>query len=477
MNANKKSVITNLIWRFLERCGAQGVGFVVSIVLARLLSPSDYGILPLVTVFTAILQVFVDSGFANSLIQKKDADDTDFSTVFYFNMTMCTVLYLVMFFAAPFIAKFYNMPELTPVVRVLSLSLIISGIKNVQQAYVSRNMIFKKFFYATLGGTIGAAIIGITMAYMGYGVWALVVQRLFNMATDTLILWWTVKWRPKWKFSLKRLKGLFSFGWKLLASNLLNTIYQRLRSLIIGKMYTTADLAFYSKGEHFPSFVISNVNSSIQSVLFPTMSNIQDKKELVRAVVRRSIKTSSYILLPLMAGLAVVARPVVSVLLTDKWLPAVPYLQLGCIIYAFIPIHSANLQAIKAIGRSDIFLKLEIIKKVIGVIAILVSVPFGVFAIAFSGLLNTIVASVVNAFPNKKLLDYGYVDQIKDIMPAVICSVFMGLGVWLIGLLPIAPLLLLVIQVLSGGLIYILLSVVFKLESFNYVINTIKSFL
>ena len=212
------NVISNFIWRFLERCGAQGVTFVVSVVLARLLDPDVYGTIALVMIFTTIMQVFVDSGMGNALIQKKDADDLDFSSVFWFNMTMCTVLYLLMFIAAPFIADFYNMPDLTPVVRVLSLILIISGVKNVQQAYVSRNMMFKKFFFSTLGGTIGAAIIGITMAYLDFGVWALVTQMLFNAAVDTTILWITVKWRPKKIFSLERLKGLFSFGWKLLVS-------------------------------------------------------------------------------------------------------------------------------------------------------------------------------------------------------------------------------------------------------------------
>lgn len=475
MNTSKKSVITNLIWRFLERCGSQGVSLLVSIILARLLSPSDYGILPLVTVFTAILQVFVDSGFANALIQKKDADDIDFSTVFYFNTVMCLVLYLVLFLAAPLIAKFYNMPQLTAIVRVLSLTLVISGLKNIQQAYVSRKMIFKKFFFATLGGTIGAGVVGIVMAYIGFGVWALVAQQLFNMAVNTLVLWLTVKWRPKLVFSFKRLKSLFSFGWKLLASNIINTIYTRIRSLIIGKMYTTADLAYYSKGEHFPSFINSNINSSIQSVLFPAMANAQDEKERVRAMTRRSIKTTTYILLPLMIGLAVVAEPFVRLVLTDKWLPAVPYLQLGCVIYAFTPIHTANLQAIKAIGRSDVFLKLEIIKKIFSTVIIIISAPFGVFALAFSGLINTFVSSIVNTFPNKKLLNYRYFDQLRDIFPALFCALAMGVVVWFVGLIKMNMILSLIVQVLTGAVVYLLLSVMFKLESFYYLLGIIKT--
>ena len=264
-----KSVTSNRIWRFLERCGAQGVTFLVSIVLARLLDPSVYGTVALVTVFTAILQVFVDSGMGNALIQKKDADDLDFSSVFYFNLSACILLYVGMFFAAPLIASFYNMPDLTPVIRVSSLTLIISGVKNIQQAYVSSHLLFKKFFFATLGGTIGAAVIGIWMAWKGYGVWALVAQHLFNATLDTIILWVTVKWRPKRVFSLERLKGLFSYGWKLLVSALLDTGYNNLRSLIIGKLYTSADLAFFNRGKQFPNLVVTNINTSIDSVLLP----------------------------------------------------------------------------------------------------------------------------------------------------------------------------------------------------------------
>lgn len=266
MSSNDK-VIKNFLWRFFERCGAQGVSFVVQIVLARILAPDVYGTIALITVFTTILQVFVDSGMGNALIQKKNADNLDFSSVFYFNIVVCIILYICMFFAAPLIAVFYENNELVPVIRVLSLTLVISGIKNVQQAYVSRTMQFKKFFFSTLAGTIGAAIIGIALAYNGFGVWALVAQQIFNATLDTIVLWITVKWRPEKKFSLKRLKGLFSYGWKLLASSLLNQIYSEITTLIIGKVYTTTDLAQYNRGNTFPMFIINNVNSSIDSVL------------------------------------------------------------------------------------------------------------------------------------------------------------------------------------------------------------------
>ena len=258
-----KNIVSNFIWRFAERCGAQLVSFVVSIVLARILAPEDYGTIALVTVFTAILQVFVDSGLGTALIQKKDADDLDFSSVFYFNFSICLVLYAVMFIVAPYIAIFYEDMTLTSVIRVLSLTIVISGVKGIQQAYVSRNMLFKRFFFSTIGGTIFSAFLGIGLAFSGCGVWALVAQQLSNTMIDTLILWITVKWKPKKEFSWKRLRTLFSYGWKLLVSSLLDTVYNNLRNLIIGKMYSSADLAYYNQGDKFPKIIVTNINITV----------------------------------------------------------------------------------------------------------------------------------------------------------------------------------------------------------------------
>lgn len=475
MNKNfKMDIMVNLIWRFAERVGAQVVTLVVSIILARLLNPEVYGTIALVTVFTTILQVFVDSGLGNALIQKKEADDLDFSSVFYFNLFMCFILYLLMFIFAPLIAAFYNQPELKAIVRVISLSIILSGIKNVQQAYVSRNMLFKRFFFATLGGTIGAAVIGIWMAYNGYGVWALIAQSLFNQTVDTLILWITVKWRPKRLFSVQRLKALLSYGWKLFASSLLDTIYNQLRALIIGKMYTAQDLAFYNKGNTWPNLITVNINSSIDSVLFPAMSSIQDDVEKIRSMTRRAIKTSSYIMMPIMIGLAVCVEPLVSLLLTDKWMPIVPYMRIFCFTYAFYPIHTANLNALKALGRSDIFLKLEVIKKIVGVIAVLATMWFGVWPMACSLLVTSVISQIVNSWPNRKLLNYSYIQQLLDILPEMILAGIMGLIIWFVQYLPIPNYLILIIQVVGGALIYLFGSYVFKFDSFNYLYQMIK---
>lgn len=473
---NSKKTINGLAWRFAERCGAQGVTLLVSIILARLLDPSIYGTIALVTVFTTIMQVFVDSGMGNALIQKKDADDLDFSTVFYFNIVMCLTLYIIMLFSAPVIAAFYQMPELTPIVRVASLMLIISGVKNVQQAYVSRNMLFKRFFFSTLGGTVSAAVVGIIMAYIGYGVWALVVQMLVNSLVDTIVLWFSVKWRPKRMFSFSRLKALFSFGWKLLLSGLLDTIWNDLRQLIIGKLYTANDLAFYNQGDKFPKVFAVNINSSFDSVIFPVMSAEQDDPIRVKIMTRRAIKTSAYIMMPMMIGLAVCAEPLVRLILTEKWLPCVFFMRIFCFTYAFYPIHTANLNAIKAMGRSDLFLKLEIIKKVVGFSILIATMWISVEIMACSLLLTSMLSQLINSWPNKKLLNYSYFEQFHDIAPSLGLSVGMGAAVFCVSFIGLSDILTLLIQIVIGITLYLLGSQLFHLESFVYVLSIIKDY-
>lgn len=472
-----KSIFSNFFWRFAERCGAQIIQFIVSLVLARILAPEAYGTIALVLVFSQILQVFVDSGLGNALIQKKDADDLDFSSVFWFNVVWCLILYGIVFFCAPLISNFYNDESLTAIVRVLCLMVIISGLKNVQQAYVSRTMQFKRFFWATLGGTLVSAVAGIGLALLGFGVWALVAQKLVNLFIDTTVLWFTVKWRPKWMFSFQRLKGLFSFGWKLLVSALIDTIYNNLRQLIIGKFYSKSDLAYYNQGKQFPNIIVTNINTSIDSVLLPTMSKSQDDPARVKQMTRRAIKTSTYIMAPLMMGIAFCADTIVGLILTDKWMPCVPFLQVFCITYMFYPIHTANLNAIKAMGRSDLFLILEIMKKAIGLIVMFSTIWFGVMVMAYSLLFTSVVSQVINSWPNKKLMKYSYLEQIKDIMPGILIAVFMGVCVKLIEFLPFGlPLVVtLILQIIVGITIYVLLSKLFKLESFEYLLGIVKS--
>lgn len=472
--SENNSTIANFIWRFTERTAAQLVTFVVSIILARILSPEYYGTIALVTVFTTILQVFVDSGLGTALIQKKDADDLDFSSVFFFNMFMCVVLYIVMYIASPYIAAFYNDKGLTPIIRFISLTIIISGVKGIQQAYVSRNMLFKRFFFSTIGGTIASAIIGIILAYRGYGVWALAIQQVSNTAIDTLILWLTVKWKPKFMFSFQRLKRLLRFGWKLLVSALLDTIYGNLRNLIIGKKYTSADLAYFDQGDKLPKAIVTNINVSIDSVLLPTMSKMQDKTEAVRTLTRRAIRISVYIVAPLMIGFACCADSLVRLVLTDKWLPCVPFIRILSVSYLFWPIHTANLNAIKAVGRSDIFLKLEVIKKAVGLALLLSTMWFGVKIMAYGLIVECLLGLIVNTWPNKKLLHYGYIDQMRDIAPSVLLSMAMGVAVYCVGLISMPEIVKVVAQITLGIVIYVAGSGIFHMKEFEYLIKKLR---
>ena len=476
MAFTKRDVFINFIWKLAERSGSQAISFIIAIILARLLMPSDYGTVALVMVFLTILQVFADSGFGVALIQKKNADDIDFSSVFYVNIAVGTLLYVIMWLAAPTIASFYGMPDLVALVRVMSLVLLINSLRNVQQAYVSKHMIFKRFFYATLGGSIASAAVGISMAYLGFGVWALVAQQLANSAIGTAILWFTVNWRPKFVCSLDRLKGLFSFGWKMLSSALLDTGYQQLRQLIIGKLYSPSDLAFFNQGQKFPNLIVTNINASIDSILLPTMASEQDHRERVRDMTRRAIKASIFIMAPMMMVLAFSSTNVVTLVLTEKWLPCVPFLCIFCINYMFWPVHTANLNAINALGRSDIFLKLEIIKKVVGISVLLFTMQYSVMAMAYGMLLTGVLSQIINSWPNRKLLGYGYLHQLRDLLPSIALAVVSRAVAYGIGMmqLPIHLALVIALQVIVGAVTYLALSYLFRVDSLLYLFQIIK---
>ena len=413
-NNLKNQVFSGMIWRMGERITAQLVTFFISVVLARILSPDDYGAIAMVMVFINIANIFVVNGFGSSLIQGKDVDDVDFSSVFYFNIIFSAVLYLILFLTAPLIASFYGLEILCPVLRLLGLRLILAGVNSVQQAYVSKNMLFKKFFWSTLFGTVISGIVGLIMALRGMGIWALVTQYLVNTTTDTVVLWITVRWRPKRVFSFQKLKKLFSYGWKLLCSGLLFQGSNEIANLIIGKKYTSADLAYYTRGNQIPSLIVNNVNTSISSVLFPALSKNQTDLDAVRSITRRSIQVTSFIMIPLLLGVFATADQIINCLLTEKWAFTVPYLRLYCLYYMIQPIQTANLEAIKAIGRSDISLKLEIIKRSLYLVILLACVPFGVLVIAIGNVVSSYIRSVINSYPNKKLINYSIGMQLAD---------------------------------------------------------------
>ena len=454
MNSNnlKNKAFSGMIWKFMERICAQVVSLIVSIVLARILMPDDYSIVSIVTIFFTFCNVFISGGLNTALIQKKDADVEDYSTVLHTSMFVALILYMVMFFLAPSIANLYSKQILIPVIRIMSLTFFINAFKSVLSAYTSSNLQFKKFFFSTIVGTIISAFVGIYMAINGYGAWALVAQQMTNSLLDTLILYLTTKYRIIFKVSFKKLKSLFSYGWKIFVSSIISVIYDQINPLIVGVKYTSKDLAYYSKGQSYPGLINSTISDTLQSVLFPIMSKVQDNKEMVLSVTRKYIKVASYVIFPMMIGLFSVSDIFVEVVLTEKWLPIVPYIQIFCFSYMLNIIQVGNLQAIKAIGRSDIKLILEIVKKSFYLIIIILFVILSKnpIVLALSSIVCTVFATVVNTYPNRKLLGYKYKYQLSDLLPNLIISIIMGIVVYLMKYIQISKFLILILQVFIG---------------------------
>lgn len=467
----KNGLAENLFWKFFERISAQTVSLVVSVVLARLLSPTDYGVVAIVMIFITFANIFVSDGFGSALIQKKDATVLDYCSVLYFNIFFSIVLYFLLFFIAPLIANFYGEGYriLVPVLRVLALRLPLTAINSVQQAYVSKNMMFRKFFLSTLCGTIISGFVGIVMAYKDFGVWALVYQYLVSTSVNSVVLAIVIKKVPRFIFSFRSIKELFPFGARVLGVGLLSTGYQEVRALVIGKIYSSADLAYFDKGKQFPTLLMTNINVSISSVLFPKMANEQNDIGKLKETTRRSIRLSSYLVMPMLLGLAVVAEPFVSVVLTEKWLPCVPLLQASCLMYLFQPIHSANMQAIKASGRGDIYFWLEFAKKAVEIIVLICIVSISVKAIAISMAVCANVFTLFNAYPNKKLINYGFKEQMQDIFPNLAMSLFMMVCISPISFIHVSPLIKLVVQVFLGALIYLAVSICTQNKEFSII--------
>ena len=475
----KSSITRGLAWKLLERFGVHGIQFVLQIILARLLDPAHYGALSLMIIFATLANVFIQNGFNTALIQNKDTSDEDFSSVFWITLLIAVGLYGGLYFAAPLIAQFYEMPEIVSPFRVLTLILLPGAFNSIQLAKVSREMNFRKVFFGNISGIIVSGTAGVVIAFLGGGLWALVAQSLLGSVVPCMVMWFTVRFRPKLVCNLVRVKVLFRFGWKLLVSSLIDTLYQDLRSLVIGKKYDAGTLGYYNRGKQFPQLIINSVNSSVVSVMLPAMSQKQSDPAALKSMMRRSISISAYVIFPMMAGLAGVSVPLVTLLLTEKWLPCVPYLIIYCVTLAFYPVHSCNLQAINAMGRSDLFLKLELIKKSYGIVALVIAVFCfeSPIAIALTGIITTVISCFVNAYPNRKLVGYSYRQQMADILPTLLLSAAMGVAVWSVLLLGLSNLVTLLIQIPLGILIYLFGSWLFKMESFTYLLTMIKGYL
>ena len=419
----KSKVAKGAVWTLMEKLSTQAVGFVVGMVLARLLPPNDYGTVALTAIFFAVANVLVDGGFGGALIQKKDADDLDFNSVFYLNVMLSLLAYVTLFFAAPWIASFYDTPELTAIVRVSAICFLFNAVNAIQNAELTKKMLFHLSFRISLITCFTSAVCGITLAFLGFGVWALVWSSLITGFVGVIARWFIIAWRPRLMFSFGRIKPLFSFGWKMALSALLDGVFTELNGLLIGKFYTKADIAFVNKGRALPSLAMNQVNETLGRVAFPALVLLQDDREKLRDAMRRMIKCSTFLVFPLMVWVATCTYSVLRLLYGTQWVPAAPYMMLACFTFALWPFHTINLKGIVAVGRSDIFLKLEIIKKTACLVIILFSYRLGVFPwMAISAFVLGPFSVAVNSWPNRRLLGYTIGMQLRDVMPtAIIC--------------------------------------------------------
>ncbi len=475
----RNKIASGLFWKLIERFSVYGMQFVLQVVLARLLSPEHYGTLSLMIIFTTLANVFIQNGFNTALIQNKEVTEEDYNSVFWISLIIATILYGALYVGAPIIADFYNMPDIVRPFRVLILMLFPGAFNSIQVAKATRNMDFKLIFKSNLAGTIVSGVAGIILAYLGTGLWALVIQTLLNVLIACIVMKFSVKWKLRLVCNIKRIKKLFSFGWKLLVSSLIDTLYQDIRSLVIGKKYNSATLGHYNRGKQFPQLLINVINGAVQSVMLPAMSAEQDDRVQMKSLMRNSIMISAYVVFPMMAGLAAVAEPLVSLILTDKWLPCVPFMQIYCFSLAFYPVHSCNLQTINAMGRSDIFLKLELIKKGYGMATLCMAVYFfdTPIAIAMTGVITTVISCFVNAYPNKKLINYSYLAQMRDILPSFIASMLMFIIVLPIRNVKASSWIVLFLQIIVGVCTYLIISIIAKIKPFILLKKSLETYL
>ena len=476
MDSSKQKVAGGLFWSYGERIMAQLVSLIVSIVLARLLDPENYGVISIVMIFITLCDAIVTGGFGNSIVQKKDADELDVNTMLICSVATSFFLYVILFLAAPFIADFYQMEIIRPILRVLGLRLLISGVNSIQRAWIQKRMLFKRFFISTSFGTIISAVVGISMAYMGAGAWALVGQYLTNSFIDTVVLFITNDWRPKLQFSFDRAKQMLSYGWKVLLTTVVYTVEGDLRSLIVGIQFGSADLAYYDQGKKFPNLLVSNINTSISNVMFPVLSKNQDNRERMKAICRRSIKTSTYLLAPLLLGLIAVSNEFVRVILSDKWLPCVPFLQILTLVYLVRPLTTTDQQAIMSTGRSDLTLRIMIAVNVTDVILLLIAVfaMKSVIMIAVGALLTEVVSMALFMKYVKKCIGYTYLEQLSDIAPSLLLAISMGVIVYLVGKINVNVIIVLFLQVVVGAGYYLAMSCILHFEPFIYLVKMLK---
>lgn len=463
----KSKTLHALFWSFVEQIGLRGVQFVVGIILARLLLPEQFGLIAMLIIFMAISSSILDSGFGAALIQRQCVTEKDASSIFYFNLLVGVIAAVCLCGLAPWVADFYEQPVLTPLLRVMSIVLVINAFGLVQNVLLVKALDFRTQTKVALIASLLSGMIGMGMAYRGFGVWSLAVQQLSSAAFRTALLWIFSQWRPAWLFSMQSLREMFGFGSKLLCSSLLNTIFNNIYLLVIGKLFSPADLGYYTRANNLQQLPSHTLSGMVARVTFPVFSTIQDDPERLKRGMKRALTTLVLVNFPLMIGLAVVARPLVLVLLTDKWAPCIPYTQLLCLAGLMFPLHLINLNVLQAMGRSDLFLRLEIIKKVMVALNIVITWRWGITAMITGQIITSLVSYYLNAYYNKALLQYSIWEQIRDLYPYLLNAMLMGAIVYAITYLPIAShMILLVCQIVTGGVVYLLFCRIFRFPAY-----------
>lgn len=468
------SITINIIWKFLERGSSVIVSLLINIILARLLDPSAHGLLSMVTVFVVITENFVTTGISNALVQKHDADVLDFSSMFWLNVITALLLYAILFLSAPLIAQYFGYFELTLILRVLSLRLLVYAINSVQCAYIARNMLFRHYFFSTLSGKILSGIIGITLAFAQAGVWALVAQSLSLVIIETVMLWIRVKWRPAMQFSWKRVKELYKFVYKVTLTDLLVHLSSQFKTVLIGRTYTSDALAYYNKGFLFPNCLTTNIATSLSAVMYPVLSNSQKNLAKVKNICRQWIALFGYTVFPILTGLAIVADVLVPVLLTEKWIPSIPFMRVACGIYAAWIIEVPIREAIKSIGKASVCLQMQIVKVICSLSAVLLVYQKSIYAIAYAALVCTGIHIAISIFCGWKYLGYTISEVVSDVFPSVLLCLIMAIVVWTVKQRIHHQILCLLVQIAVGIFIYVIASILTRNRNFQYCMNLVK---
>lgn len=450
----KQKTVSGIIWSGIERFSVQGVQFLIQIIMARLLMPEDYGVIGMLAIFLAIAQSFIDSGFSNALIQKHDCSDIDYSTVFWFNIIIGVIFYLLLFFISPWIAIFYNTPILEILTKIIGLILVVNSLTVVQRAQFTIRVDFKTQAKASFTAVIISGLIGIAMAYYSFGIWALVWQTLIYGGINMILLWYLSQWKPMLKFSTKSFRSLFTYGSKLLLAGLLETIYRNIYTIVIGKKFAAIELGYFTRADQFASFPSSNLSGIIGRVTFPILSSIKQENDRLRDVYRKYLRLSAFIIFPLMTGLAALSSPFIKLVLTDKWDGAIILLQILCFSYMWYPVHVINLNLLEVKGRSDLFLRLEVIKKVIGVIILIITIPMGIEVMCWGIFVSSLFSLVINTYYTGRLLQLGFIKQLYDLLPILLYALIMALIVYVVTFLFNSNSCKLLIGIVTGVLSY-----------------------